>query len=675
MQAALDQPQLTVNAKRAIVAGLYTPVISVFDSSGALDVSAFRAQVERLIAAGVDGLVVAGTTGEAHALDLDERSALFQAAVRQAAGRVRVIAGTGATTTRHAERLLALAAASGCDAALVLTPWFEKPSPAVIAEYYRALARKAALPMLLYHNPSRTGADWPAAALAEVASELRGCVIGVKDSAQDPERVAVIRRGAPDGFLIFSGGPHQRELYAKAGADGCVDGPSNLLPNEASGAWKGDARATSVFTAASAVLERSGNFIALLKSGLRMLGMPAGTPRAPFDAAAPVEEAALRTVLAHAGYLAASEPAARKPLPQPIANLGGSGMPEAPAPAGHLKVSFQTLWHGELESFSYAHHAALTELDGRLFAAFTAGRCNEDSAGQTILWSASADGRNWTRPATALQPAQGARRWTCGGLWPAPDGLKLLAVRYDSARYVDGERRPGQCWENMATELLRWDGRAWQPEGTLLDDFYANEAPRLLPHGQWMLTGVNGRHDAQVAISEDPAGKRWRVVTLSKRDAASQVKLTEPSWFAARDGTLRVLLRDDGGSRRLWLSESRDGGATWSACVPSDLPDAQAKFHALALPNGNTALLGSLTAGPLRRRVLTLAFSLDGSRFDPPATLRLNPMEHPRHPGLHKASGYQYPNAIVAQGHLWMIYSVNKEDVEIAALRVEDLPA
>lgn len=675
MQAALEQPHATTGARRAVSAGLYAPVVSIFDAMGALDVSAFRAQVERLIAAGVDGLVVAGTTGEAHALDLDERAALFQAAVRQAAGRVRVIAGTGATTTRQAERLLALAAASGCDAAMALTPWFEKPSPAAIAEYYRALARKTALPILLYHNPSRTGVDWPAAALAAVASELRNCAIGVKDSTQDPERVAVIRRGTPDGFLIFSGGPHQRVLYAKAGADGCVDGPSNLLPNEAVGAWKGDARAVSVFAAASSVLERSGNFIALLKSGLRMLGVPAGTPRAPFDAAAPAEEAALRTVLTHAGYLAASEPAARKPLPQPIANLGGGAMPEEPAPTGGLKTAFQTLWHGELENFSYAHHAALAEHDGRLFAAFTAGRCNEDSAGQTILWSASADSREWIRPAVALPPTQGARRWTCGGLWPSPDGLKLLAVRYDSARYVDGERRPGQCWENMATEVLRWDGHAWQPEGTLLDDFYANEAPRLLPQGRWMLTGVNGRHDAQVAVSEDPSGKRWRVITLFKRETASQVKLTEPSWFAARDGTLRVLLRDDGGSRRLWLSESRDGGATWSICVPSDLPDAQAKFHALALPNGNTALIGSLTAGPLRRRVLTLAFSRDGARFAPPATLRLNPAEHPRHPGLHKASGYQYPNAIVAQGRLWMIYSVNKEDIEIAAIRVEDLPS
>ena len=186
--------------------GLYAALVTPFAGDESLDPGAFRAVCEYVVGCGVDGIVVAGTTGEAHALSAEEREALWKLAVGQARGRVPVVAGAGATTAREARRLIKLAADCGCDAAMVLTPWFERASPAAVESYYAELAETSPLPMLLYHIPSRTGLDWPPEAVGAVARRLfPGKVIGIKDAMQSPARVAAIRKAVPPGFLIFSG--------------------------------------------------------------------------------------------------------------------------------------------------------------------------------------------------------------------------------------------------------------------------------------------------------------------------------------------------------------------------------------------------------------------------------------------------------------------------------------
>ncbi|MCW8133381.1 MAG: dihydrodipicolinate synthase family protein, partial [Planctomycetota bacterium] len=256
--------------------GLMPACVTPFREDESLDLGAFRALVEHYIASGVDGLVVAGTTGEAHALDLAEREALFRAAVEQAAGRVPVVAGAGASTTRMAKQYVALAAACGCDAAMLLTTWFEKPTHGALLSYYTEAAREARLPLLLYHNPSRTGYDWPVASIAEIARALGGACVGIKDSANDPERAARLRAACPEGFAIFSGGPHLREAFKAAGASGHIDGPCNILPQESVLTYRGDASKLDLLAKVQACCERSKNFIGLAKAAMRALGLPAG---------------------------------------------------------------------------------------------------------------------------------------------------------------------------------------------------------------------------------------------------------------------------------------------------------------------------------------------------------------------------------------------------------------
>jgi hypothetical protein len=381
----------------------------------------------------------------------------------------------------------------------------------------------------------------------------------------------------------------------------------------------------------------------------------------------------------------------------PAALARGLAEPELPAERRTLHLARE----GE---FCYSHHAAIAHFDERFFAAWSNGRMNEDSPGQVVRFATSEDGLSWSKPQAAMETPGGMNRWTCGGLWVRDGQLILLATRCTRARYVEGELTSGRCWEDLATEAFIWSDECWQPAGLALDDFYSNEAPRAVAgalrprehgqdarattghgqdggaatgHGQdarattWIWPGVDSEHSPVLAIGGEHGLNDWRRVVIAPRSAGW--KLSEPSWFVAADGTIRVLLRDDGGSRRLFIAESSDGGQSWTAPQPTDMPDAQSKFVALPLGAGRVALVSSPTRDETKRKLLAVSVSADGRSFDRVLKLRHDEQAKPRLPGMHKAAGFQYPNAILAAGRLWVVYSVNKEDIELSAVRVEDL--
>jgi 4-hydroxy-tetrahydrodipicolinate synthase len=641
-----------------LTGGIFPACITTFAADESLDTGALRAVLEYQLAAGVDGIVVAGTTGEAHSLSFEERRELFRTAIKIAGGRVPVVGGAGATTSREALRLIHLAAECGCSAAMVLTPWFEHPTPDALLRYFEELVRSATLPILLYNNPSRTGLDWPPAAIARMARELGGGVIGIKDSANNLERVRALRSAAPENFRIYSGGPHQRAAFEAAGADGCIDGPANLLATEGVAAMRGDARAAEAFAAGYTIYDSSRNFIALLKASMELAGLPAGKPRRPNDVADAKEVEALAAALKRYGRLAAvrTSPVAAAYSTNVVA-LGDFQIQTAP-----IQSQTNVLYSPGTADYRYSHHACLAQHEGAYFAAWSSGIVQEDSPGQTIRFSIGDERGEWTAPRLALDIQDDPDgRWTAGGLCTIDRQLWLMATRYTRARYVDGARTPDVCWEDLATFGFVWDGARFQPRGRVIDDFYSNEAPRLAGE-RWIWPGVNARHDAIVAISADGAPGTWQKIVLFKRNET--VKLTEPSWFVTIDGRIRMLFRDDGGSRRIWICESRDGIA-WSAPAPSDMPDAQSKFFAFELCDGRRAIIGNATASDLRRRVLTLSISADGERFERCIELRREPDTKPKFPGMHKAPGFQYPNALAIPGGVLAIYSINKEDIAV----------
>ena len=204
-----------------------------------------------------------------------------------------------------------------------------------------------------------------------------------------------------------------------------------------------------------------------------------------------------------------------------------------------------------------------------------------------------------------------------------------------------------------------------------------DQEPRSRPMpgqpGAWLWPGVDREHSPVLAIGGRHGLDDWRRVVIAPRSAG--YKLSEPSWFVAADRTIRVLLRDDGGSRRLFIVDSRDGGRTWAAPQPTNMPDAQSKFVALDLGDGLVALVSSPTRDQTKRKLLAVCVSADGRVFDRVLKLRHDEQAKPRLPGMHKAAGFQYPNAIVADGRLWVVYSVNKEDIELSAVPVQALHA
>jgi len=649
--------------------GLYVACVTPFDRDEKVDVDAYRSIAEHLIASGADGLVVAGTTGEAHALSLDERRLLWRAAVEHAAGRVPVMAGAGATTTREARRYLELAADCGCDAALVLTPWFEKPAPQGLEAYYAELAEGARLPVVLYQNPGRTGVGLPHDVIASLARRFPGVVVGYKDAVPDADAAGALRRLVPEGFLIFSGGPHERDRFQGV-ADGSINDVANALARESVEAYYGDRDKQRFLAPLAAMVPESANYIALIKAMMRKVGLPAGLPRRPHHLLPEAEVEEAKRLLVRGGRLAAgaADEHGRPSSGGGAVHLLGAGLLERCISAGPPPLETAAVCPAERGGYQYACHASIVHFEGRFFAAWSHGIINEDSPGQVVRFATSPDGRTWSAPGFLTPPPEGKLRWTNGGFWPRDGELWAVAVRYSRARYVEGEKTPGNCWEDLATEAFRWDGAQWESRGVLVDDLYANEAPRRLPDGRWMLPGVNRVPDAVAAVSAD--GAEWKTVTLAKRTDSD--RLTEPSWFTKDDDTVRCLLRDDGGSKRLFLAESTDGGRTWTEPRPTDFTDAQAKFFLMRLPDGRVAICGNPAPDETGRRLLTVATSEDGELFARMTALQFAPDTCPRLPGMHKDAGFSYPNAVEVGGRLYVIYARNKEDVEVTSIRLQD---
>ena len=189
--------------------GLMPALVTPF-ADGALDLTTLKALVERQIKAGCHGLVPVGTTGESPTLTLAEHETVVAEVVKAAAGRVPVIAGAGSNNTAESMRLMQHAKSVGADAALVVTPYYNKPTQAGLFAHYEAIVAETDVPIVLYNVPPRTACDMQAETVAAL-SEL-GQIVGIKEACGDANRVREIRSRVKDDFIIF----HRKLLSTKA---------------------------------------------------------------------------------------------------------------------------------------------------------------------------------------------------------------------------------------------------------------------------------------------------------------------------------------------------------------------------------------------------------------------------------------------------------------------------
>ncbi len=208
--------------------GAYTALVTPFRDNQ-IDEPAFARLIEAQIAAGIDGIIPVGTTGESPTLDHDEHIHVIRLAVKTARNRCTVIAGTGSNSTAEAILLTREAQDAGVDAALVVAPYYNRPSPEGLFRHFKAIADSTPLPIVLYSIPGRCGVEIGVETTARLA-EACGNVVAIKEAGGSVDRVSQLRAALPDAFDIISGDDGLTLPFLAAGAVGVISVASNLIP-------------------------------------------------------------------------------------------------------------------------------------------------------------------------------------------------------------------------------------------------------------------------------------------------------------------------------------------------------------------------------------------------------------------------------------------------------------
>ena len=214
---------MTAPLFKGVITALITPL-----RDGKVDEAAFTQLLERQIAAGIHGVVPMGTTGESASLHLDEHKRVVELCVRIAAGRVRVIAGAGSSATDKAIELARFAKTVGADGALIVTPYYNRPSQEGLARHFEAIAEAVQLPVLLYNVPGRTGVDMTNDTVARLAAHPN--IVGIKDATGDLSRVSWMRAHIGGQFDLISGDDPSYLGYHAHGGVGVISVTSNVAP-------------------------------------------------------------------------------------------------------------------------------------------------------------------------------------------------------------------------------------------------------------------------------------------------------------------------------------------------------------------------------------------------------------------------------------------------------------
>jgi 4-hydroxy-tetrahydrodipicolinate synthase len=213
-------------------AGTYTALITPF-RKGKIDHDGFRKLIEAQIAGGVDGIVPVGTTGESPTLSHEEHRDVIKAAVEIAAGRIKVVGGTGSNSTEEAIDLTQDAEKAGADGALIVAPYYNKPSPEGLYRHFCAIAQATKLPIILYSIPGRCGIEISVPVVARLAKDCPN-IVAIKEAGGTVERVSQLRQAVPDTFEIISGDDSLTVPFISVGAVGVISVASNVAPAQVS---------------------------------------------------------------------------------------------------------------------------------------------------------------------------------------------------------------------------------------------------------------------------------------------------------------------------------------------------------------------------------------------------------------------------------------------------------
>ena len=310
-------------------------------------------------------------------------------------------------------------------------------------------------------------------------------------------------------------------------------------------------------------------------------------------------------------------------------------------------------------------HAYLAHHDGRFWAMWSDGPGGpragvtpeqhrnivpaHDMPGTRNSFATSTDGLHWSKPADlAGPPRKKGYGWIARGLWKRDGELLALSSHFDA---------PGYAGLGLSLEAFRWNGTKWVEHGTVLDDSMNNFPPKRLPSGEWMMTRRDHRRQVSVMIGGTKAFDDWHINPLAAYDGNGRPE--EPYWYILPDGkTIVGLIRDNGRSKFLLRTFSRDNGKTWSEMHRTNFPDATSKFFVHRTTRGYYVMVSN--SNPRRRDPLTLAISKDGLVFT-----KLFWLIGGRH--------VDYPHIIEHDGHLLIAFSGAKQTMEVMKVSLDEL--
>lgn len=209
--------------------GAHTALVTPFSENGMIDTDSFRKLIDKQFNNGIKGVVPVGTTGESATLSTEEHHRVVELAVKHTAKRGLVIAGTGSNSTREAISLTQAAEEGGADAALIVTPYYNKPSQEGLFQHYRAIAESTELPIILYSIPGRCHVQIDVDTTVRLAEECPN-IKAIKEAGGVTERVRQLRAALPDEFEILSGDDALTIDFMKEGGVGVISVASNLIP-------------------------------------------------------------------------------------------------------------------------------------------------------------------------------------------------------------------------------------------------------------------------------------------------------------------------------------------------------------------------------------------------------------------------------------------------------------
>ncbi len=290
-------------------AGTHTAIVTPF-RNGQIDEASLKGLIDFQFNSGVQGIVPCGTTGESPTLDYEEHERVIKLSIQYAAGRGLVMAGTGSNSTREAIEMTKQAEAAGANAALLVAPYYNKPTPEGVFRHFKAIAESTRLPIMLYSIPGRCGIEIAVETVVRLAAACPN-IRAIKEAGGSTERVSQMKHALPEEFEILSGDDSLTLPFMSVGAVGVVSVAGNLIPREMShlvqaalqGKWD-DARRVheKFYPLFAAFLKLSTNPIPI-KAALALKGICDGSLRLPMCEMGDEQIAELKSTMQNLGLL------------------------------------------------------------------------------------------------------------------------------------------------------------------------------------------------------------------------------------------------------------------------------------------------------------------------------------------------------------------------------------